>query len=138
MKYFLVMKGLESASDIDEGLPDIGLLDSSLSLEMLVDDLHEVAAISKLHDDAEISGGVVVECFLELDDVVVAEGGKDSDLVKCIFFLFLLHARDAHLLQRVDLVVLTSLHLVDLSERTLSDLFNYLEVLQVPLFTLHY
>lgn len=138
MEDLLVMKGLKSASDVDEGLPDVGLLDSSLRLEMLINDLHEVAAIGKLHDDAEITGGVVVECLLELDDVVVAEGGQDSDLVKCIFFLFLLHARDAHLLQRVDLVVLPPPHLIDLSKRTLAYLFNYLEVLQVPLFTLHY
>ena len=120
MEYLLIVQGLEPPSYVDQRLPNLVLPDPGLCLEILVDDAHEVASLRELKHDAEIARPIVVEGLLEADDVLVVERGEDSYLVEGVFFLLLLHARHLHLLQRVDLVIEFSAHLVHLAERALA------------------
>lgn len=55
MQYLLIMQGLQSSSDIDQRLPDLILPDPCPCLEILIDDAHEIASLSKLKYDAEIT-----------------------------------------------------------------------------------
>ena len=95
----------------------------------MIDDSHEIAAGCEFHDDAEVPRGVIIEGLFKLDDIVVGQRGQDPDLVEGVLLLFLFHAGHAHLLQRVDLVVDATTHLVDLTEGALPHLLYDLELL---------
>jgi hypothetical protein len=94
----------------------------------LIDDPHEIASIGKLHDDAQIAGYVVIESFLELDDILIIKRGEDSDLIQSVFFLLFLHARHSDLLQCVDLVVYATTHLIHLPECTFTNFLQHFEL----------
>ena len=138
VQYFLIVQRFQTSGNLDKCLPNLIFLYSGPGFEVGVDQFHEVASLGELHDDAEVAGKVIVECLFEFDDVVVVEGGENTDLIECVFLLFLFHADHPHLLQGVDLVVQLPPHLVHLPERPLAHLLHYLEVLKTPFLALHY
>lgn len=132
------MERLQTPCDIDKSLPNLALLDPILGFEVRVDNSHEVPSLGELHDDTEIPGEVFVEGLLEFDDVVVIERGQNTNLIKSVFLLLLLHSHHPHLLQSVDLVVLFPTDLVDLPESSFSHFFNHLEILHTAFIVLHF
>ena len=138
MQYFLVMQRFQTPGYLNKRLPNLIFLYPGSGLEVGVDQFHEITSFGKLHYDTEVTGKIVVECLLEFDDVFVIEGGKDADLIECVFLLFLFHADHPHLLQGVGLVVLLPPYLVHLPECSLAHLLHYFEVLKTPLLALHY
>ncbi len=58
---------------------------------------------------------LVDECLFIADDVGIFDGGKNSDFVKGILFVFLLEFLDVDSLESVEALVVQSLHLVDLA-----------------------
>lgn len=92
-----LVEGLESAGHLDEGLPELGLIEVRGPLEMLVDLLLDVARICQLHDDAEGLRAVVEEGVAVVDDIGVGDGGEDAHLVQRVLLLLLLHLPDLHL-----------------------------------------
>lgn len=133
----LFVEGLEASGDVKESLPDLTLFDPGPALEVGIDESHEISTLRELHDDAEIAGEIVVEGLLEFNNEFIVERGQNPDFVEGVFFLFLLHAGDADLLECVDLVVFLAADLVDLPEGPLADLLHDFEVLDVPLLALH-
>ena len=137
MQYFFIVEWFESSGDLNKSFPNLWLLYPISSFQILIDNFHEVSSFGKLHDDAEVAWQVIIEGLFELDDVLIVEGGENTDLIQCVFLLFLFHSHHSNLLQGVYLVVYLSSDLVDLPEGSFSYLFHDLEVLDAALFALH-
>lgn len=57
-------------------------------------------------------GGLVEEGFPVGDDVGVANGSEYSDLVECVFFLFVIEIHDFNAFEGIGFTVLISNHFV--------------------------
>lgn len=73
VEYLLIMQRLQPTSDIMHSLPNLRLLDPGPSLEVLVDNAHEVSTRGELHNDAEIPTEIIIESFFEFYYIVVGE-----------------------------------------------------------------
>lgn len=68
-----LVESLESPGHLDERLPQLGLVEVSGPLEVLVDLLLDVPRIGQLHDDAESLRAVVEEGIAVVDDIGVRD-----------------------------------------------------------------
>jgi len=80
MKYFQVVQLFQSSKDVDDGLPDVVFVEVLLFLFIawrcwVYADLPETFALEK---------GLLVA-----DDVGVVDRGEDSNLIECVFCLFI-------------------------------------------------
>lgn len=86
------MQRFESLQNINNGSPDIILGHPCMRFDMVIDHFHEVATFRIFHNNTETIGWRIKESLFELDDVLVVEGGENSNLVEGILFLFIFHA----------------------------------------------
>mmetsp|Transcript_50018 Transcript_50018/g.132192 ORF Transcript_50018/g.132192 Transcript_50018/m.132192 type:complete len:243 (-) Transcript_50018:76-804(-) len=108
-----VVQRLQALAHPDQVAPDVSLPEVCPVLLALVYALQEVARIRALLDDAEAARLVVEKCLLVGDDVLVLDGGEQPDLVQRVLLLLVRQRGQLHLLERVDLVVGETEHLVD-------------------------
>ena len=68
--------------------------------------------------------------MLVTDDIGVANGGQDADLVDSILDFLGGHWDELHLLQRVNLAIFDSLDFIDVGELPFAELADHLEFRQ--------
>ena len=84
-----IVQGLQAAGHVDEGVPDFSLLELCRILLVFRDPVEEVAAICVVHDYTEAACVLVEESLLVGNNVWRLNRRKNSNLIKCVFLLFL-------------------------------------------------
>ena len=79
MENFPVVEGLQTVSHLNEGVPDLALLELGRSLDMLVDFPLEVTTLGELHHDAQCRRSFVKESLFVGDHVLVAKVRKTRE-----------------------------------------------------------
>jgi hypothetical protein len=114
---------------LDEDVPYFLFVDVDAFLLVVGDLLVQITVIRILHDDTEGVGLVLPEGFLVADDTWVANRGEYSNLVEGVLLLLVVEVQELHSLQSVLVAVGEALDLVDDAIGTLSELAEYLKVL---------
>ena len=127
------MQGLEALQNVNNAFPDLFLGDAASCFDVTIDELEDIASFGEFHDDAQAVGRTIVECFLELDDILVVEGGQYSNFIQCPIFLLFLHASELDLLQGVHFAINLPLDIKNLPESPFAQLLNDLELAQISL-----
>ena len=92
---------------------------------------HKIATSCKFHNYAQVPRLIVIEGLPKANNVLIVDWGEYSDLIECIFFLFLLDASHPNLLKCIDLIIEFTTNLIDLSEGALAYLFDYLKIFDI-------
>lgn len=91
------VKIFEATENLEAVLPDLILIKPLCLLEPLLNKFIEIAHGGELHNNTEMTGLIVKEGLSVLNDILMLDGGKYSDLVEGIFLILLLHVHDLHL-----------------------------------------
>ena len=88
MHYLHFMQALQPLSELNEYSPDLGLRQLRPPLAHILYLPQQVSIVRIFHNDAQGLGGFVKKGCSIADDVFVADGGKEADLVQSVLSFF--------------------------------------------------
>lgn len=97
---------------------------------MGIDFFENISTSSIFHHNAKTVRTTIEKCLFEFDNILVVEGGEDSNLVKGIVLFFVLHGSNFDFFHSIDLAVLFSFDHENLSECAFSKFPEYLKIFQ--------
>lgn len=97
-------------------MPQLLLGERGVILLEGVDLLKHVTTIGMLHHNAQMTSVILEEAFFKPDDIRVSDRSENSDLIQCVFLLFLLKFSHFDFLHCILSLVSLSLHAEDFRE----------------------
>ena len=115
-----LMEGLETTHHLNNDLPDMLLLDELLIVLAFTDSLKNVAIVSKLHHNAERVRGLIKESLTVGSDERILDTRQNTNLIQSVLLLSIGQVLNLDFLERVNLIVLQALDLVDARVRSVT------------------